>query len=312
MTPNADFPRLTPKQWQALVVLQTEARELTNKELKQLAGFSLTGPDNRKLEDLGLITTDRSHRVFSHQLTDKGRLIRQPDTDTPPTPRQPARKPPPSESALETATQVQALVVLMAEARELTNDELRELAGFSLTGANNRKLEALGLIITDRSHRPFSHQLTDKGWHFVRQLHASTPPRAGGSAIKTLFALLANIHRSLDRLQISHGEFLKRGKNAAPPRPTVDLRAADIEATIRTAYRELVTRPGDWVGLADLREKLGSVDRTAVDDTLRAMVRQEGVRIIPIANTKALQPRDRAAAVRIGEEDNHALAIGST
>jgi hypothetical protein len=211
-----------------------------------------------------------------------------------------------------TPKQVQALVVLMAEARELTNKELEQLAGFSLTGAANKKLEALGLIITDRSHRPFSHQLTDKGWHLVRQLHASAPPQAGGSAIKTLFTLLANIHRSLDRLHISHGEFFKQGGNAAPYQSTVDLREVDVEAMIRTAYRELATRPGDWVGLADLRERLGSVGRTAVDDTLRAMVRQEGVRIIPVANTKALQPRDRAASVRIGEEDNHALAIGST
>jgi hypothetical protein len=29
-----------------------------------------------------------------------------------------------------------------------------------------------------------------------------------------------------------------------------------------------------------------------------------------VANTKSLTPRDRAAAVRIGNEDNHALAIG--
>jgi hypothetical protein len=40
------------------------------------------------------------------------------------------------------------------------------------------------------------------------------------------------------------------------------------------------------------------------------MVHKDGVRIIPVANSKALQPRDRAAALRIGEEDNHALWIG--
>jgi hypothetical protein len=210
-----------------------------------------------------------------------------------------------------TPTQMQALVVLMAEARELTNNELKELAGFALTGADNKKLENLELIATDRSHRPFSHQLTDKGWRLAREIHASTPPKAGGSAVKTLFALLANLHRSLDRLQISHGEFFKQG-GGAPRQVVAERPVPDLETMIRAAYGELATRPGDWVGLADLRDRLGPVDRTAVDDTLRAMVRQEGVRIIPVANTKALKPRDRAAAVRIGEEDNHALAIGST
>jgi hypothetical protein len=211
-----------------------------------------------------------------------------------------------------TPRQLQALVVLMAEARDLTNNELKELAGFALTGADNKKLEHNKLIVTDRSHRPFSHQLTDRGGRLVRQLHVSTPPKAGGSATKTLFTLLANIHRSLDRLQISHGEFFKRGGPIAPRDAAVTTQALDIETMIRNAYRELATRPGDWIGLADLRERLGPVDRTAVDDTLRAMVRQDGVRIIPVANTKALQPRDRAAAVQIGEEDNHAIAIGST
>jgi hypothetical protein len=211
-----------------------------------------------------------------------------------------------------TPTQLQALVVLMAEARELTNNELKDLAGFTLTGIDNKKLEGLGLVVTDRSHRPFSHQLTDRGWRLVREIHMSTPPRGGGSAIKTLLALLANIHRSLDRLQISHGEFFKRGGVVQPREIAVERQPADIETMIRKAYRDLATRPGDWVGLADLRDRLGSVDRTAVDETLRAMVRQDGVRIIPVANTKALQPRDRAAAVRIGEEDNHAIAIGST
>jgi hypothetical protein len=208
--------------------------------------------------------------------------------------------------------QFYALVLLMVQARELTNNELKELAGFTLTGKENKQLEDLGLITTNRSHRPYSHQLTDKGWRIVREIHGSTPPKSRGPAIKTLFALLANLHRSLDRLHISHGEFFKQGGSGAPRPAAADLRTPDVETAIRTAYRELATRPGDWIGLADLRERLGPVDRAAVDDTLRVMVRQEGVRIIPIANTRALKPRDRAAALRIGDEDNHALAIGET
>ncbi|MBM0236292.1 hypothetical protein JNW88_02535 [Micromonospora sp. ATA32] len=219
-----------------------------------------------------------------------------------------------------TPNQINALVVLMVEARELTNSELKELAGFALTGVDNAKLVKLGLVETDRTHRPFSHQLTDEGWRVVRGLHTANPPRQGGSAARSLFTLLTNLHRSLDRLRVSHGDFFKQtplpepvdavpvvvGGATSDPATT----GAEVESLIRAAYRELANTPGAWVGLADLRDHLVGQERAAVDAALTALVRQAGVRIIPVANTKSLTPRDRAAAVRIGDEDNHALSIG--
>jgi hypothetical protein len=81
-----------------------------------------------------------------------------------------------------TPNQINALVVLMVEARELTNSELKDLAGFALTGADNTKLvKAAGLVQTDRSHRPFAHELTDKGWAFVR---TCTPGRRRSRAAR--------------------------------------------------------------------------------------------------------------------------------
>src|SRR5262245_22676250 len=206
-----------------------------------------------------------------------------------------------------TPNQTQALVLLMAEARELTNNEMRDLAGFKLTGADNTKLVNLGLVETDKTHRPFSHQLTDKGWRIVREMSAGLPPKRASSALKSLLVLLANVHRSLDRLQLSQGEFFKQAPavgQAAPmatpdpsANPQPDSRVeVDVEGSIRAAYDDLASASGEWIGLADLRERLSRLDRTAVDDALRAMLRLEGVRIIPVANSKALLPRDRAAA----------------
>ncbi|MGC4747431.1 hypothetical protein ACLQ28_17510 [Micromonospora sp. DT201] len=213
-----------------------------------------------------------------------------------------------------TPNQINALVVLMVEARRLTNVELRELAGFTLTGPDNRRLIELGLVETDRTHRPFAHELTDEGWRMVRQLHTAAPPKQGGSTTRSLFVVLANLHRSLDRLRVSHGDFFKQTDATTPPssepRNAAPATAADLEALVRAAYRDLATAPGAWVGLADVRERLPDTDRAALDAALRAMLGREDVRIIPVANTKSLTPRDRAAAVRIGNEDNHALAIG--
>lgn len=206
-----------------------------------------------------------------------------------------------------TPTQINALVVLMAEARQLTNNELKDLAGFSLTGTDNRKLVDLGLVETDRSHRPFSHHLTDKGWKVMReQIHAAEPPKAGGSAARSLFTLLANLHRSLDRLQVSYADFFKQTAASVDAGP-----ADDVEARIRAAYADLAPAPGTWIGLADLRGRIADLDKRTVDDALRALLARPGVRIIPVANTKSLTDRDRAAALRIGEEDNHTISIES-
>ncbi|MEU5672519.1 hypothetical protein ABZ749_19570 [Micromonospora sp. NPDC047753] len=223
-----------------------------------------------------------------------------------------------------TPNQINALVVLMVEARRLTNVELKELAGFTLTGKDNAKLVDLGLVDTDRTHRPFAHELTEQGWRVARQLHTAAPPKAGGSTTRSLFVVLSNLHRSLDRLRVSHGDFFKQtGATASlsEPRPeapaptttaatAAPVSAAEVETLVRSAYRDLATAPGAWVGLADVRDRLADTDRAALDAALRAMVGREDVRIIPVANTKSLTPRDRAAAVRIGNEDNHALAIG--
>src|SRR5690348_1447299 len=114
-----------------------------------------------------------------------------------------------------TPTQVYALVVLMAEARELDNRELKELAGVDLTGAKRKPLNDLGLVATDTTKRPHTHQLTDGGWRFMREhLHRTTPNKQGGSALRSMYLLLAGLRRSLDRLQVPHGEFFK---HTAPP-----------------------------------------------------------------------------------------------
>ena len=201
-----------------------------------------------------------------------------------------------------TPNEVYAMVVLMAEAREVGNGEMKELAGFALTGQNKNKLNDLGLVESRKVNRAFAHQLTDKGWRHMReQLLLTEPNKQGRSALRSMYTLLANLNRSLDRLQVPHGEFFKQTA------PVVD---TSVESRVRAAYGELAPAPGEWVGLADLRDRLADLDRPAVDAALRAMARQDGVRVIPVANTKSLTDRDRAAALRIGTEDNHTLAIG--
>jgi hypothetical protein len=82
-----------------------------------------------------------------------------------------------------------------------------------------------------------------------------------------------------------------------------------VESAIRAVYADLVDKDGGWVGLAPLRAKLGAYSRAEVDRALRGLVVQPGVHIVPVANLKSLTSADREAALRLGGEDNHAIAI---
>lgn len=83
-------------------------------------------------------------------------------------------------------------------------------------------------------------------------------------------------------------------------------------ALVREAFAELKAPGNEWVGLADIREKLESrgLNREQQDAAFRDMLsRDSDVRIIPVANTKALKPRDHLAAFELGGSPVHAMSI---
>jgi hypothetical protein len=200
-----------------------------------------------------------------------------------------------------------ALLALMAEARELTNPELQQICGFTLTGKDRTTLNDHHLVSTRKVGRAYAHELTDKGWNrCADELTGSAPPRAG-SAAGALYAVLAGLHRYLERTELKLADvFLPATVGAAEPEPPA---GPDAEQRVRTAYRRLAHRHGDWVSLTDLRALLPDLDRSEVDAVLRRMSRTPWVNIVPAANQKVLTPDDRAAAVRIGMADCHLIAI---
>lgn len=84
-----------------------------------------------------------------------------------------------------------------------------------------------------------------------------------------------------------------------------------LEDQIRSTYEMLAETTGQWISLVDIREYIGGDDlnRADVDQALRLMDRTPEVTIIPEANRKTLRPKDHAAAVVIGGEANHLIAI---
>ncbi|MFI9642483.1 hypothetical protein ACIG87_20900 [Micromonospora sp. NPDC051925] len=201
------------------------------------------------------------------------------------------------------------LVVLMAEAREVPNTELRKRYGVDVRKSYRDKLNRLGYVESRREGNTFLHQLADKGWVRVQDdlnFQSSVGRILGGA----LTALQVNLR---DRV-MARSDYQSFGEMFA----LTDLRAtasrADLPGVlrmrIRQAYAALAAEPGAWVSLTRLRPFFGDVGTADLDEALRQLEREADVAIVPESNQKMLTPEDVAAALRLGGQDKHLLAIG--
>lgn len=201
-----------------------------------------------------------------------------------------------------TGTEQAVLLVLMAESRPVPNPELKRL-GPKLDKPGRDRLNRLGLVETTPG-RPLVHELTDSGWAVCRELFgAATPPRATGQG-KALYTLLKALRRHFDRADLVPADVF------LPPDRATAAEAAP-EDQVRAAYHRLSAKPGGWVGLARLRDEVPGLARAEVDAALVNLYRQPGVSLIPEENQKVLTDADRAAAVEIGDQNKHLIAIES-
>lgn len=212
-----------------------------------------------------------------------------------------------------TPVQRSVLLVLMAEARQVPNAYLTSDRKLELAKARRDDLERRGLIKVEMKGRRVFVDLTERGWRWCRELRPDEVPPHAGHGGSAAYTLLAGIQRYLDRHDLSLPEFFSRlsEPEPSPPEPTEDVTApTDVEARIRKAYEELAPNPGAWVKLADLRPLLGGVARSEQDQALVKLNRTQDVSIVPESNQKVLMDRDHAAAVRIGNQFKHLIAIG--
>ncbi|MFW0788957.1 hypothetical protein [Gordonia sp. CPCC 205333] len=88
-----------------------------------------------------------------------------------------------------------------------------------------------------------------------------------------------------------------------------DRTTQSLRPRIVSTYYTLASRPGAWVGISQLRAALPDVDRGALDAELVVFQRQPGVSLVPQENRRLLSDDDRAAAVPVGAQLCHLLAI---
>ncbi|VVJ18884.1 Uncharacterised protein [Amycolatopsis camponoti] len=210
--------------------------------------------------------------------------------------------------------QTAAMFTLMVLGREVPNQELQEVVGFTLTGKDRTTLNGLGYVDSEPSgpRKSFVHVLTDSGWGWCEKELAADgppPPRGQSTLASALYVLLGGLNDFLQRE--NKRLFHVFGPAVAPSGagPIVEeIPQGTLEERIRAAYRELVREPRGWVGLVDLRPKLGA-PAAEVDAVLKELSRAGKVHLVPEDNRKALTAADHEAAIRIGGEDNHLLSI---
>lgn len=197
------------------------------------------------------------------------------------------------------------LFALMAEAREVTNPELRALFGLDLVGKARHRLNDAGLVDSRTVYRnALGHELTDAGWKWCANELSAEYPQRSGSAAGALYAVLAGLRRYLERSGLVLADVFTREEE----QPS----AEDVEARIRATYRDLVRDPAGWVRLTELRSRLNDVPRREIDSALRRMYLTPQVDIVPESDQKTLTAADRQSAVRIGNQDKHLLWIEAT
>jgi hypothetical protein len=212
-----------------------------------------------------------------------------------------------------TLVQRYALLVLMAEAREVPNAHLEKVRGLALKKKEHRDpLERAGLIEVrqERKGGPLSIELTDKGWSRAKAEFGQPVPARAGSAGAALYAVLDKIGQFIERSNVTAADVFASSDEIEIQVDEPDLAAPDLEARIRKAYGEVAARAGDWVMLDKLRRALGPAPRDEVDAALIRLYGVPDVRLVPESNQKVLTADERAAAVSIGNQDKHLIAIG--
>jgi hypothetical protein len=183
------------------------------------------------------------------------------------------------------------LIFLRDAGRELSNTEMEKRYHVRLVGAAYAKLNSDGYVESNTKKRPYTHRLTTEG---NKAVIAYLRPDFGVAlkpAERAVWAAMVLLAKGSVR-------------PAAAPEPV------DVEDRIRAAYAELAAERGDWVDLTALRPKLADVAKADLDKALEQMLDSPDVQVEPEPFGHRIGAAERAAAVHIGGEDRHKLAIG--
>jgi hypothetical protein len=203
------------------------------------------------------------------------------------------------------------------------NSELKERFGVTITGKEWRGVNDRKLVKTQKRGRSLVHTVEEDGWAMARsELAGELPNTALARAASA--AIADQLSRYLDRSGLALADVFKAPDDGfkapddgvedegAPTDEEIPAGASTgdvLQSRIRAVYWAATPKAGAWVLLTEIRDQLGDVSRAEVDDALLRLDRASDVTLSPESNRQALTPADKTAALKIGQQKMHLLAI---
>ncbi|WP_328645710.1 hypothetical protein OHS58_38910 [Amycolatopsis sp. NBC_00348] len=195
-----------------------------------------------------------------------------------------------------------ALLVLMTLGDAASNSQIRETCGFVIKKpVRDELVEHEYVTLRPGPHNSIIHELTEDGWAACRDELRAAAPTGADRGYRVLYSVVNLFERHLTTTKTTLADVLLA--NVEPPAPKID-----VDAEIRAAYQALTGEPGSWLKLAKLRDKL-ALPQAAVDEALLRLDLLPEVQLISEVSQKNISDADRKAAVHIGNQDKHLIAI---
>jgi hypothetical protein len=197
------------------------------------------------------------------------------------------------------------LFILQAENRELSNTEMDQLYQVRLTGAAHKRLTGDELVSSDKRGSTYWLTLTGAG----RKVLDGTLTVDDGQTSKKS-ARRSPAEKALWAALVAQQNGKRQNENQQSVEQSDPVVAVGLADRIRGAYAELAGERGEWVNLTVLRSTLDDVSRADLDTALLDLMDAPDVRLEPESHRRRIEPADREAAVLVGGEPRHKLAIG--
>jgi hypothetical protein len=178
-----------------------------------------------------------------------------------------------------------------------------------MTAEERKDLAAAGLIDVAKGARgAISAALTDGGWRYLNDAGdlALSKSQEASAVLQRFFQLVcAHLNSEGARLNalFTTGSRLESS-------PSEAVAAESLPAQIRAAYARLSPGQRDGeVRLKHLKAELRAADPPSLDYTLLGMVMAGHAQVRQIADSLAIDDKDRAAALRIGDAPRHLFRL---
>ncbi|HEY0331646.1 MAG TPA: hypothetical protein VGC77_21415 [Rhodopseudomonas sp.] len=218
----------------------------------------------------------------------------------------PADKPrPKTREQREAEKQTLAMWALLGAGGAGYGDKLKP----EIEKAERAALVKAGLIeVAKRERGAIWLTVTDKGWDWAERHLADPLPEKNFGGAFVLQAWLKRLAGFLEAGDLRLADLL-----AAPaPRPGAGDAPADpaaLREKIREAYLAVAGGFNRRALLKDLRRQLPDIERSALDDALKLMQREQQAALMQLDNRIEVTDADRDAAIQIGNEPRHIVWI---